>query len=150
MDKVKEFINNTPRRGSALAKIEGYTIVPNNIIGFNNEKSDIKTKSSAGVYVFTEISTNKQYIGSYMDFSTRLTNHIRLKKGALKRYALENGGRVNFNFGTAYAATNYLKAFRDLHPTYILSQGEAIYLTHLTHIEAKLLEQSLISTIKPE
>lgn len=36
-----------------------------------------------------------------------------------------------------------------MYPSYILSQGEALYLMHLTHIEARMLEQSLIKTCKP-
>jgi hypothetical protein len=49
-----------------------------------------------------------------------------------------------------YITTNYLKIFRDSYPSYILSQGEALYLIHFTHIEARMLEQSLIKICKPD
>ena len=35
-----------------------------------------------------------------------------------------------------YITTNYLEVFRNTYPSYILYQGEALYLMHLTHIEA--------------
>jgi hypothetical protein len=39
--------------------------------------------------VFTEIHTNKQYIGSTINFNTRLNNHLRLKDGSLRKLAIE-------------------------------------------------------------
>jgi hypothetical protein len=39
-----------------------------------------------------------------------------------------------FVFGTVYETTNYLKEFKYKYPKYVLSQGEMIILSHLTHL----------------
>lgn len=113
--------------------------------------------------MFTEINTNKQYIGSAMNFNIRF-NHLRMKDGSLRKLVLQNGRWDKFNFGMVYITTNYLKIFRNTYPSDILSQGEALYLMHLTHIEAsppglartgktarlRMLEQSLIKAYKSD
>jgi hypothetical protein len=49
-----------------------------------------------------------------------------------------------------YIITNYLELFRNSNPSYILFQGEVLYLIYLTHIETIILEQLLIKVCKPE
>lgn len=75
-------------------------------------------------------------IGSAMNFNTRLNNHLRMKDGSFRKLVLNNGGWDKLNYGMVYITTSYLEVFRNTYPSYILSQGEALYLMHLTHIEA--------------
>ena len=149
-NQVKQFVNNTVNKpAQVVANLNNNIIIPNSIINFNENKPNVKINNNAGVYVFTEINTNKQYIGSAMNFNTRLNNHLRMKDGSFYKLVMNNGGWDKFNYGMVYITTNYLETFRDKYPSYILSQGEALYLMHLTHIEARMLEQSLITTCKP-
>lgn len=57
-------------------------IIPNSTVDLIGGRPNIKINNSSGVYVFTEINTNKQYIGSAMNFNTRLNNHLRMKDGS--------------------------------------------------------------------
>lgn len=60
------------------------------------------------------------------------------------KFVAENAWN-DFVFGTVYENTNYLTEFKYKHPEYLLSHGEMIILSHLTHLESRVLEQSLIT-----
>lgn len=65
------------------------------------------------------------------------------------KYIVEHGGFTNFKWGPIYQTTNFLKEFRTINPYYKLSKGEVIILTHLTQLETRTLEQSLLLKYKP-
>lgn len=106
---IKQFVNKTVNKSAqVVANLDNNMIISNSIINFIDNKPNIKINNNAGVYVFTEINTNKQYIGSAMNFNTRLNNHLRMKDGSFRKLVLNNGGWDKFNFGMVYITTSYL------------------------------------------
>lgn len=103
----------------------------------------------SGVYVFTHIESGKQYIGSAMNFKSRVNSHRKLTGKSFYNFVISNGGWKNFTFAPIYITTNFIDLFKKEYPTYALSYGEAQILIHLTHLEARLLEQSLLTYYKP-
>ena len=105
-----------------------------------------------GVYLFTHTPTGKRYIGSTMNFQSRVHAHISDSKNPsskFHKFVYENSWN-DFTFGTIYETTNYLTEFKLRYPNYVLSHGEMIILSHLTQLEIRTLEQSLISQFSPE
>lgn len=118
-NQVKQFVNNIVNKpAQVVANLKDNMIIPNSIINFIDNKPNIKI-NNGGVYVFTEINTNKQYIGSAMNFNTRLNNHLRMKDGLFYKLVMNNGGWDKFNYGMVYITTNYLETFRKIYPSYI-------------------------------
>lgn len=107
---------------------------------------------SSGVYMFEHLKLGTKYIGSAVNFGDRLRVHqkeINNPKTYFHKYVFEHGGFSNFKWGPIYQTTNYLKLFRTINPYYKLSKGEVVILTHLTQLEARVLEQSLLFKYKP-
>jgi hypothetical protein len=151
--KVTGFINSDNKlesnKKSILNKSPGQaydTASP----GSDNFKPTIS--KSAGVYLFTHTLTGFQYIGSASNFFNRVQNHrslVRNPSTKFHKFVSDNTWK-NFNFGTLYETTNYLMEFKSKYPLYKLSIGEMVILSHLTHLEARTLEQSLITQFSPE
>ena len=59
---IKQFVNKTVNKSAqVVANLDNNIIIPNSIIDFIDEKPNIKINNKAGVYVFTQINTNRQY-----------------------------------------------------------------------------------------
>jgi hypothetical protein len=85
------------------------------------------------------------YIGSSINIQQRDKNH-NIKKLLLNRKGDENLGH---KLGLIYKTTDYLKKFKELYPSYTLSKGEWVFLSKLTDMHLKLLEQSLLTSFEP-
>jgi hypothetical protein len=140
--KITGFINSNNKLES-----NNYSVFDS---GMNTWKPNIS--KNTGVYLFTHTLTGKQYIGSAMNFLGRMQLHRQQVKYPLfkfHKFVSENTWN-NFTFGTVYETTNYLTEFKYKYPKYNLSAGEMIILSHLTHLEARVLEQSLITEFHPK
>jgi hypothetical protein len=153
---IKQLINEVRNKS---VKITG-SINSNNRLESNNPSVfDLHRNTwkpniskSAGVYLFTHTLTDKQYIGSAMNFLGRMQLHrqqVRHPLSVFHKFVSDNTW-TNFVFGTVYETTNYLTEFKTKYPKYNLSLGEMIVLSHLTHLEARVLEQSLIIKFSPQ
>jgi GIY-YIG catalytic domain len=106
----------------------------------------------SGVYLFEHIKLGTQYIGSATNFGDRLRVHhkeMTNPKTYFYKYVVDHGEFSSFKWGPIYQTTNFLREFRILNPYYKLSKGEVIILTHLTQLEVRTLEQSLLLKYKP-
>jgi hypothetical protein len=153
---VKNFISEVRNKS---VKITGFinskgTLESNNYSVFDSDMNTWKPNISknTGVYLFTHTLTGKQYIGSAMNFLDRMQLHrqqVRHPLSKFHKFVSENTWN-NFTFGIVYETTNYLTEFKYKYPKYNLSVGEMIILSHLTHLEARVLEQSLIIEFHPK
>lgn len=106
----------------------------------------------AGVYAFIHKNNKDCYIGSSIDISSRYKNHKYNFKKSTTHFALylrSNNGLNDFNFGMVYLTTNYFLKFTTLFPNYKLSKGEGFLLYSLTELHIKILEQTMITRLKP-
>jgi hypothetical protein len=79
-----------------------------------------------------------------MNFYERIQLHrkkVRSSSSKFHKFVSKNSWN-NFVFGTVYETTNYLIEFKYRYPTYNLSIGEMMILSHFTQLEARILEQS--------
>lgn len=153
---VKLFIDRVKDRP---VKITGLINTNNKLESKNSSVFDLDNNTwkpsiskMSGVYLFTHTLTNLQYIGSAMNFSGRMQLHrqqVRHPLSKFHKFVSENTWN-DFVFGTVYETTNYLTEFKARYPTYNVSAGEMIILSHLTHLEMRTLEQSLIIKFAPE
>lgn len=153
---VKLLINEVRDRS---VKITGFINTDNKLESYNSSVFDLNSNAwrpniskITGVYLFTHTLTGKQYIGSAMNFSGRMQLHRQQVRHPLSKFHkfVSKNSWANFVFGTVYETTNYLTEFKSRYPTYVVSSGEMIILSHLTHLEMRTLEQSLITKFVPE
>ena len=135
----------------ATKKTEGQ-IIPKSIITFSDDKPLISISKKAGCYIYTHTSNEFSYIGSAYNFNERHKTHkdaLRTNKTYFYKFIKENGGLDSFYLGVVYLTPNFLVEFKSKYPYYKLNKGELIFLTHLTELFSKTLEQSLISGASP-
>jgi hypothetical protein len=152
---IKQFIDevaNKPVKITGFINSEGK--LKSNIKSVLNNSNIFKPSisKSSGVYLFTHTLTNYQYIGSASNFFNRVQNHrllVRKPSTKFHKFVFDNTWK-DFNFGTLYETTNYLMEFKSKYPLYELSIEEMIILSHLTHLETRTLEQSLITQFSSE
>lgn len=135
----------------------------------NNIKSENHPRKLAGIsgcYLFTNVITNQQYIGSSIDLYNRFKSH---KINSIRPY---RGGNTplyksvelhtwsNFTWTPIYISTNHINTFikknqslkaKDLNllNPEMLTDPEIYILRSFTQFEARIYEQSLITHIKP-
>ena len=151
--KVIDEVTNKPVKVTGSLDIDGKLKSDKNSV-FNIEFNAFKPNlpKSAGVYLFTNTLLDLQYIGSAMNFNERIQLHrkkVRSSSSKFHKFVSKNSWN-DFVFGTVYETTHYLMEFKSRFPTYNLSIGEMIILSHLTQLEARVLEQSLITKFSPK
>jgi hypothetical protein len=136
-----------------IGKNENNNLVVNELIplDFNNLKykklkKDINSSFyMAGVYIF--IAPNgEQYVGSCIDFYSRLNAHkygFEQKIKGIKLYSY-NYKYEEYKWSPLYKTMNYYKKFISLYPYYVLSRGEMDILFAITQLIPRILEQSLL------
>ncbi len=116
----------------------------------------------AGVYVFINNQIKDFYIGSNTRFITRIKNHYsQIKKAVIKKEdknlskfykeVIKFGGNLgNFSWRPLHISNNYYLDFIYKHKE--LSNDTQIFrvLDSFTKFEVRLLEQALISFLKPQ
>jgi hypothetical protein len=149
-------------------KTDGYA---RNLKNINTKETNNHPRNLAGMsgcYLFTNIVTNQQYIGSSIDLYNRFKSHkinsIRPHRGgntplykSVKLYTW-----ANFSWTPIYISTNHITAFlktknkESLNANYLkllnqemLSDQEIYILRSFTQFEARIYEQSIITIIKP-
>jgi hypothetical protein len=60
-------------------------------------------------------------------------NEVRRPVSKFHKFVSKNTWN-NFEFGSVYETINYLMEFKIKHPKYVLTKGEIIILSHLTHL----------------
>ena len=136
-----------------MGKNENNNLVVNELIplNFNNLKykklkEDINSSFYiAGVYIF-EAPNGEQYVGSCIDFYTRLNAHknsFGQKTKGIKLYSY-NYKYEEYKWSPLYKTMNYYRKFIYLHPCYVLSKGEMDILFAITQLIPRILEQSLL------
>lgn len=153
---IKSFISETINKQISVTgfinskgKLES-----NNKSVFNTDLNSFRPSASksAGVYLFTHTPSDKQYIGSAMNFQNRMQVHfsdIRHPSTIFHKFVSDYTWN-KFTYGPIYKTTNYLTEFKTRYPKYVLTLGEIIILSHLTQLETRVLEQSLIKRFSPE
>jgi len=151
---VKEFIiENINNPIDIKGFVKNDNIVPNDLIIFKNGIIPPYITKNAGVYVFTEILNNKQYIGSAINLYIRLHYHkdqFYNIRNQTKLHKTVNEGLISLTWGSIYETMNIFIIFIKKNPTYILTKGEIDILVHLTQLIPRILEQSLLTKFKPE
>lgn len=106
------------------------------------------------IYAFINKDTQKFYIGSTINPISRLHNYIHSWSYSRQRLLLEmrktGGGFKNYNFFPGFSVPNYLNLFTKLNPTIKLNPKDKFILNCLSEYHVRLLEQSIISFIKPD
>ena len=113
--------------------------------------------STGGIYLIIHPLTNFIYIGSAMNFSARLNQHlmnsIRPLRGGNNKfytYVKTNGGWSNFFWIPLVETPNYILEFVSLNPNYKLSLNQLYILRSFTQFKTLFYEQSYISYLKPQ
>ena len=137
--------------GLRLLEVSG-----NNILRSSNIVQDpllnLSLSNLPGCYFYFHQETCKLYIGSSLNVKIRHQAHKdKLRKTKLSKFNkfIKLHGWKGFKLGVIYNTYNLLQEFKQNHPTYKLSKGEAIFLIQLSELHIKLLEQSLITILKP-
>ena len=106
------------------------------------------------LYCFINKETKRRYIGSTINPVSRLHNYIHSWETNRQRFLQEmrttGKGFDNYLFYSGFQAPNYLNLFTQLHPNFVLEPTSKLILNSLSEFHIKLLEQSVISFIKPE
>ena len=109
---------------------------------------------SSYIYSFINKDNHRFYIGSSINPSSRLHNYIyswqTSRQGLLREMRNSGGGFNNYYFFSGYKVPNYLNLFMVKNPDIKLSPKSIFILNCLSEFHVKLLEQSIISYIKPE
>lgn len=150
--QVVDEVANKPAKVTGFINFNGKLESNNKSVLSKSDNFKPAISKSAGVYLFTHTLTGFQYIGSASNFFNRVQNHrslVRNPSTKFHKFVSDNTWK-DFNFGTLYETTNYLMEFKSKYPLYKLSIGEMVILSHLTHLEARTLEQSLITQFSPE
>lgn len=124
----------------------------------SNENHPRNYAGVSGTYLFTNLITNQQYIGSSIDLYSRYKSHIpdsiRLQRGG--NTPLYNSINLhkfkNFTWSPIITSTNHINSFLkrlSLSQTAILTDQEIYILRSFTQFEARIYEQSLIKDILP-
>jgi len=124
----------------------------------STSKKEIQTDvSTGGIYLIIHTLTNFIYIGSAINFSARLNQHLmnstrplRGGKNKFYVYVKTNGGWSNFYWIPLVETPNYILEFVNLNPTYKLSLNQLYILRSFTQFQILLYEQSYISYFKPQ
>ena len=106
------------------------------------------------IYAFINKDTQKFYKGSTINPISRLHNYIHSWSYSRQRLLLEmrktGGGFKNYYFFPGFSVPNYLNLFTKLNPTIKLNPKDKFILNCLSEYHVRLLEQSIISFIKPD
>lgn len=154
------------------------TILNNNLLDCAQLKSAysaFQDPQQSYLYCFINKETKRRYIGSTINPVNRLHNyinsweknrqrfhnpalpftHLQRKGGpraymGVKEMRTTGKGFDNYYFYPAFQAPNFLNLFTKLHPNFVLDSTSILILNALSEFNIKLLEQSVISFIKPE
>lgn len=113
--------------------------------------------SSSYIYSFINKKDHRFYIGSTINPTSRLHNYIHswtiARQGLLQEMSCvrrSGGGFDNYYFFPGFQVPNYLNLFTKYYPEYQLDAKSMFILNCFSEYHVKLLEQSIISHLKPE
>jgi len=109
---------------------------------------------SSYVYAFINKDSHRCYIGSTINPISRLHNYIHTwsygRLGLFSEMRTMGGGFDNYYFFPGFSVPNYLNMFTEINPKTILGPKDKFILNCLSEYHVRLLEQSIISFIKPQ
>jgi hypothetical protein len=109
---------------------------------------------SSYIYSFINKQNHRFYIGSTINPTSRLHNYIyswtTSRQGLLREMRTTGGGFNNYYFFAGYKVPNYLNLFIQNYPHIKLDTKSIFILNCFSEFHVKLLEQSIISHLKPE
>ena len=109
---------------------------------------------SSYIYSFINKDNHRFYIGSTINPASRLHNYIHSwttsRQGLLREMRTTGGGFNNYYFFAGYKVPNYLNLFIKNNPSIKLDLKSIFILNCFSEFHVKLLEQSIISHLKPE
>lgn len=117
-----------------------------NNLYYKKLKKDINSNFYiAGVYLF-KAPNGEQYVGSCMDFYSRLKAHknsFGKNRNNVKLHSYKYKYE-EYKWSPIYKSMNYYRKFIYVHPYYVLSKGEMDILFAITQLIPRILEQSLL------
>lgn len=106
------------------------------------------------IYVFINKDTDRMYIGSSINVSTRLHTYIHSWETGRQRFLEEmrttGGGFDNYSFVPNYQIPNYRDLFDSLHPEVPQDPKMRFVLDRFTEYHCRIVEQAVIAYAKPE
>lgn len=109
---------------------------------------------SSYIYAFINKDKHRFYIGSTINPASRLHNYIyswtKSRQGLLREMRTTGGGFNNYYFLAAYKIPNYLNLFTNQNSQIKLDAKSIFILNCFSEFYVKLLEQSIISYLKPQ
>jgi hypothetical protein len=106
------------------------------------------------IYFFINKNSLRFYIGSTINPVSRLHNYIHswtyARQGLLNEMRTIGGGFGNYYFYPGFKTPNYLKLFTELNPHVKIDAKSMFILNCFLEFHVRLLEQSIISYLKPE
>jgi hypothetical protein len=127
------------------------SIIINNNINFNLDNSILGNSitNHTRCYQYKHKIIHSTYIDSAFNINVRHKDQIRANKSKFQKFIISNGDLFSFSLGYIYFSPNFVREFKSLNCYYKLSKGEIIFLTHITELISKILEQSLITGSSP-
>jgi hypothetical protein len=109
---------------------------------------------SSYIYFFINKNSLRFYIGSTISPVGRLHNYIHswtyARHGLLNEMRTIGGGFDNYYFYPGFKTPNYLNLFTELNPNIKIDAKSMFILNCFSEFHVRLLEQSIISYLKPE
>lgn len=109
---------------------------------------------SSYIYFFINKISRRFYIGSTINPVSRLHNYIHswtyARQGLLNEMRTIGGGFCNYYFYPGFKIPNYLNLFTELNPHVKIDAKSMFILNCFSEFHVRLLEQSIISYLKPE
>lgn len=107
-----------------------------------------------GVYVFTQLDTGLQYVGSAINFSRRLGYHLLQFNSYAPSFNFHDvinsaGGISAIAWAPVYATVNFLVEFQAAFPSHVLSRGEYQILEAFSQFLPRILETGLLNELTP-